>query len=70
MKDNEKACVPYEQTIEVKSLARAYVAFQKFCSIYDGEKAIVKGTLFPELDMPYCEKDKNFMREENPCFEK
>lgn len=69
MEDTNKACVPYEECIQVVSLARAYVPFQKFCSIYDAEEALIKGTVFPELAFGYCEKDKNFMREDNNCFE-
>lgn len=34
-------------------LAQAYVPLQKYVSIYPPEEAIKKGTVFPELDMPY-----------------
>lgn len=60
-------CVPYEQCIKVVELARAYVPFQELCSIYDENESMIKGTIFPELASPYCEKHKNIMKEDNPC---
>lgn len=36
-----------------KSLARAYVPFQYMNQVYSSEEALKKGTLFPELYMPY-----------------
>ncbi|WP_082759901.1 spore coat associated protein CotJA [Abyssisolibacter fermentans] len=39
---------PYEY-----KLARAYVPFQKLDKIYSPKQALCKGTLFPELYMPY-----------------
>lgn len=61
-------CIPYEEYIKVVRLARAYVPFQSLCSIYDQNESMIKGTIFPELASPYCEEDKNIMREDNPCF--
>lgn len=34
-------------------LARAYVPFQSLNQVYDPREALQKGTLFPELYMPY-----------------
>jgi len=34
-------------------LARAYVPFQRLKQVYDPKEALMKGTLFPELYMPY-----------------
>lgn len=34
-------------------LAMAYVPFQQWGEIYDDEKALSQGTLFPELDLPF-----------------
>ncbi|ADD02848.1 conserved hypothetical protein [Thermoanaerobacter mathranii subsp. mathranii str. A3] len=47
---------PYEQdyTFPHLKLARAYVPLQKYVSLYPPEEAIKKGTIFPELDMPYA----------------
>ncbi len=64
----DKECIPYEEYIKVVKLARAYVPFQKLCSIYDDEEAMIKGTIFPELARPYCKEDRNIMREDNNCF--
>jgi hypothetical protein len=34
-------------------LAQAYVVVQKYISIYPPEEALKRGTVFPELDLPY-----------------
>lgn len=68
--DCNKECVPYEEYIKIVKLARAYVPFQKLCSIYDQNEAMVKGTIFPELASSYCKKHKNIMKEDNPCCNK
>ncbi len=34
-------------------LAMAYVPWQKFGSTYELEKGFHKGTIFPELDLPF-----------------
>ena len=34
-------------------LAMAYVPFQKWQSTYSPEKALQRGTLFPQLDLPF-----------------
>lgn len=51
-----KPCVPYEEEIQVDRLARAYVPFQHYCNVMDAEKALVRGTAFEELYMPYFKK--------------
>ena len=35
-------------------LAMAYVKWQKWHKIYDAEKALHHGTIFEELDLPFC----------------
>lgn len=35
------------------SLAMMYVPFQRFENTYEPEKALERGTLFQELDMPF-----------------
>ena len=35
-------------------LAMAYVKWQKWHKIYDAEKALRHGTIFEELDFPFC----------------
>jgi len=35
-------------------LAMAYVKWQKWQKIYDAEKALHHGTIFEELDLPFC----------------
>ena len=34
-------------------LAMAYVPFQQWGDVYDDNSALCKGTLFPELDLPF-----------------
>lgn len=65
--NNNLNCIPYEENIKVKELARAYVPYQNLCGIFDVEQGLIKGTIFPELDRPYCKGDSNINREENPC---
>lgn len=50
-------CIPQEIVIRNVKLARAYVPFQKFCSIFLPEEALHKGTAFPELYQPYLPKE-------------
>ena len=42
-------------------LAMAYVPYQQLQSVYTPEEAFSKGTLFPELDLPFtgmCKEGK------------
>ena len=36
-----------------KSLAMAYVPFQKFEDLYDLNMALIRGTIFKQLDKPF-----------------
>lgn len=36
-----------------KGLAEAYIPMQKYVTAYPPEQALMRGTLFPELDKPY-----------------
>ena len=38
------------------ALAMAYVPWQRFSQTYDLSKALCVGTIFPELDKPFCGK--------------
>lgn len=38
-------------------LAMAYVPFQQWNQVYDDSEALCKGTLFPELDLPFTGGD-------------
>lgn len=37
-------------------IAMAYVPWQRFGRTYDLSKALCAGTIFPELDKPFCGK--------------
>jgi hypothetical protein len=44
---------------EKTPLAMAYVPYQVFDKVYEADEAICRGTLFPELDLPFeCEEEK------------
>ncbi|TYQ14674.1 UNVERIFIED_CONTAM: spore coat associated protein JA (CotJA) [Acetivibrio alkalicellulosi] len=51
-------CIPQETVLRNVRLARAYVPFQKMCSVYSPIEALEKGTAFPELYSPYKGVDK------------
>ena len=40
-------------------LAEAYVPYQVFCKVYEPMKALMKGTIFPELYKPYVKEKKH-----------
>ena len=43
-------------------LAFAYVPFQKYENIYDTKKALYRGTIFQDLDVPFeCYKNNPIM---------
>ena len=47
-------------------LAQAYIPYQELNKIYDLEKALYFGTIFPELNMPYDIKIK--LKDKKNCF--
>ena len=49
-------CSPNYPHIEPTSLAIVYAPVQAFVKIYDPQKALVRGTLFAELDRPFTGK--------------
>ena len=51
-------CIPQETCLCNVKLARAYVPFQKLCSVFPHLEGLAKGTIFPELFSPYCAPDK------------
>ncbi len=38
-------------------LAMAYVPFQRWGNIYDPYRALQRGTIFPDLDLPFCGRE-------------
>ncbi len=51
MQQNRGAC-SFEK-LDQYPLAMAYVPWQKFGSTYELEKGFCRGTIFPELDLPF-----------------
>lgn len=48
----------YYEREKTMLLARAYVPFQRLKQVYSPSEALKRGTLFPELYMPYDEREK------------
>ena len=42
--------------LQMQPLAMAYVPWQRFGQTYELSKALCAGTIFPELDKPFCGK--------------
>ena len=38
-------------------IAMAYVPYQRWCGTYDACRALERGTIFPELDLPFCGRE-------------
>lgn len=62
-RNNAMAYNNYRQTMPIQKmheqhndmvLAMAYVPWQKWQMIYDAEKGLHRGTIFQELDLPFC----------------
>lgn len=43
-----------EMPLDTLPLAISYVPMQQFNETYDGLTALQRGTIFPELDLPFC----------------
>lgn len=52
-KYQDNSCIPFEKTIEVEKLARAYIPYQIICSYFEPKEALINGTIFPSLYQPY-----------------
>lgn len=53
---NVHAAVNGSMPLDMLPLAMAYVPMQQWNETYDVEKALMRGTIFPELDLPFCGK--------------
>ena len=52
--------------IDSLPLAMAYVPMQKWKTIYNNDVALNRGTIFPELDLPFLGgRDKEWVKEVN-----
>lgn len=49
-------CIPQETVLNNVRLAQAYVPFQKLCTTFSPEIALMKGTAFPPLFDNYMRK--------------
>ena len=49
-----RSMVSSSTRLEDLPLAMAYVPMQSWGETYDGLKALDSGTIFPELDLPFC----------------
>ncbi len=56
----DKACRQYSlDSMDGMELAMAYVPWQKYTSIYEPDKALREGTIFPELNKPFLGRRVN-----------
>ncbi|MBR3963570.1 MAG: spore coat associated protein CotJA [Oscillospiraceae bacterium] len=53
MENNNNMNQPCVCGTEGGVLAMAKVPMQPWCQVYDGATAFSRGTIFPELDLPY-----------------
>lgn len=49
-----------EKCLNSLPLARAYIPFQRYNTTYPVIDGLKRGTVFPELDMPYKKADRNY----------
>ncbi|XCP84191.1 spore coat associated protein CotJA [Roseburia hominis] len=47
-------CCEHDDELSQMPLAMAYVPWQNWKRIYDKEQAFCRGTIFEELDKPFC----------------
>lgn len=47
---------PIMSPVEEETLAMAFVPWQYFHNVYDPDKALMCGTIFPELNLPFMGK--------------
>ncbi len=52
---NGEVCRGFEEVIYPDRLAEAYVPMQIPCGLYAPCRALIEGTVFPELNIPYTE---------------
>lgn len=57
-----RTCQDYEPAgCQRETVAMAYVPWQYFHTVYEPEKALEIGTIFPELDKPFLGVDQAFL---------
>ena len=54
MQQDMELLVSGSTRLEDLPLAMAYLPMQSWGQTYDGLKALDSGTIFPELDLPFC----------------
>ena len=55
-KSGRNSCTAFETPIAATQLAFAYVPWQNYCELMGNEEALIYGTVFSALNMPYKEK--------------
>lgn len=58
----ENPCIPCKSPFCEKKLcslpvAMTYTPYQKWNQIYDAAQGLARGTMFPELDLPFCGRE-------------
>lgn len=52
-------CAERIPVIEFTGFGKAYVPQQELCELYSATDGFTRGTIFPELDIPYMQTRKN-----------
>ncbi|MEF9917195.1 MAG: spore coat associated protein CotJA [Lachnospiraceae bacterium] len=55
-----EVCCEQDDPLDSLSLAMAYVPWQNWCQPYETNKALCQGTIFPQLNQPFCQMGGGF----------
>ena len=55
----DEDCENRVPVMEFNGFGKAYIPFQELCKVYSEHKGFVRGTIFPELDIPYEPRNNN-----------
>ena len=62
-------CKDRVPVMEFTGFGKAYVPQQELCELYPGKTGFIRGTIFPELDIPYEPKCRQINAEGGDCIE-
>ena len=57
--DHNEDCAGRIPVMEFTGFGKAYVPRQELCELYSATDGFVRGTIFPELDIPYVPTKRN-----------
>ncbi|MCL2611376.1 MAG: spore coat protein CotJB [Defluviitaleaceae bacterium] len=56
-KESDDDCRDRVPVMKFDGFGKAYIPFQELCEVYSENMGFIRGTIFPELDMPYEPKN-------------